>query len=1137
MKEHQKRLGIFSRLLLYFIFSSVSLAGYSQSGKLDQRISITINDGNFLDALAKIKKTYALDFAYQVDELKNINMRVPQTFTNEKLSVVLNRLTANSNLQFAEKNDIILITRPTKQPATFSQSALLLNAQVLDGKGNPVAEASVTNLGNNENTRTDEEGKFQLNLTTLPATIRITHVSFETTTLNIKQAGQQIFTLTEKSANMQDVVVTALGLSRDKKQLGYAAQDIKGEQLQTAKETNMLRTLQGKVAGLNMVNAPSGLANSTRVVLRGESSLNINKNEALIVVDGVPINNTVNGSSSGDVAVDFGTGASEINPDDIESITVLKGPNAAALYGSRAANGVLVIKTKTASKNKQLGISINSSTNVESVLRVPDFQNKYGGGTGVGLKYYSYGTGPDGTSTANSGHNWGVGFNGQEYVQFGSPLDTNGNRTRIPWKAHPDNVRDFYQNGLGLINGISLQKAGDIGDFRISYNNLRQTGILPNTELNRHTLNLNSGINIAPNLRLRSNINYVNANSDNLPGVGYAASSPTYTFIWFERNADINWFKNYWLPGQKDIKQDFYFTWADNPYMVMQEHLNTLNRNRIYGNIHLDYDIVKNLSLMVRTGIDYSGDIRVSRKPQSTVTALRGFHQREDYTYFEQNSDFLLRYNTELGTRIKMNLSAGGNNLQMNRYNNRVTARELVLPGVYNLGNAASRPETVENTSAKMVNSLYAMAEFDYQNSLFLQVTGRNDWSSTLPKGNNSYFYPSVSMSGVLTDLFGIRNNWLNYWKLRASYASVGNDTDPYNTRQYYDYSSLPGSVVNRPTLANAALKPEISSSFETGMEAKFLKNRIGIDFTYYNTTTRNQIIQVPLATSAGYTAKVLNAGKITNHGVELSVRLVPIEKKLRWEINLNGSANRSEVVSLYEGISNYVIASRGAISVEAREGGRMGDMYGIGHQRTETGEIIYRNGTPQRTTSPIKIGNYNPDYIVGVMNSFRFANFNLNILFDGKIGGTIYSLTHATGSEAGSLDNTLPGREEGLIGDGVKLDSDGKYVPNDVRVPAYTYYRDHLNRVNAETNSFDATYFKLRELSFGYSLPSNLLRKTPFKTLGINLVGRNLFLFTNVPHIDPETATFISSGIIPGYENAQLPSTRSFGVNLTASF
>lgn len=1133
MKGLQKKPWIYLRLLLCTSCCLFISTCFSQSGILDKRINLTITNNSLLKAINQIKQDHALNFAYQVEDLASVTITAPQTFKNEKLSAILTKLTSNSGLQFTERNNIVVITKAKAVHA----AAQLLNGQLIDVNGAAIPEASITNTENSETTRSDEDGRFQLQLRRLPATIRVTHVSFEPTNLTVTAAGTQTFTLTEKSASMEDVVVTALGISRAKKQLGYAAQEVKGEDLQTAKETNMLRTLQGKVAGLNMVNAPSGLANSTRVVLRGESSLNINKNEALIVVDGVPINNTVNGTNSGDVAVDFGTGASEINPDDIESITVLKGPNAAALYGSRAANGVLVIKTKTASRNKQLGISITSSTNVESVLRTPDFQNEYGGGTGVGLKYYSYGTGPDGPSTANSGHNWGVKFEGQEYVQFGSPLDANGNRTRIPWKAYPNNVRDFYQNGLGLINGISLQKAGDIGDFRISYNNLRQTGILPNTELNRHTLNINSGINITPKLKLRSNINYVNANSDNLPGVGYAASSPTYTVIWFERNADINWFNNYWMPGQKDIRQNFYFTWADNPYMVMQEHLNSLQRNRIYGNMHVDYDINSHLSLMVRTGIDYSGDIRVSRKPQSTVTALRGLHQREDYTYFEQNSDFLLRYHTNLGSNLKMNLSAGGNNLQQSRYSNRVTARELVLPGVYNLGNAASRPETVEMTTNKQVNSLYMMGELDFQNALFLQLTGRNDWSSTLPKGNNSYFYPSISVSGVLTELFPIQTNWLSYLKLRSSYASVGNDTDPYNTRQYYDYSTLPGSVVNRATIANADLKPEISSSFETGVEAKLLQNKIGVEFTYYNTNTKNQIIQVPLATSSGYGAKILNAGQIKNYGFELTLRVVPIERRFRWELTLNGSANRSQVVSLYEGISNYVIASRGAISVEAREGGRMGNMYGVGHLRTEDGDIIYRNGTPQRTTSPLKIGNYNPDYIAGVMNNFRYANFNLNILFDGKIGGTIYSLTHATGSEAGSLDNTLPGREDGLIGNGVMADADGKYIPNDVRVPAYTYYRDHLNRVNAETNSFDATYVKLRELALGYSFPAARLRKTPFKSVGINLVGRNLLLFTKVPHIDPETATFSNTGIIPGYENAQLPSTRSYGIQLHANF
>jgi TonB-linked SusC/RagA family outer membrane protein len=1028
---------------------------------------------------------------------------------------------------------------PLAKPAKDAGTGVIEGAVIDEESRQPVTGATVQVGKMAAITGTD--GSFSIKMAEGSYEMGITYVGYEKklrkdVVVSKGETTKTEFAIRQDKSQLGDVVVTALGITKEKKRLGYAVQEVKGDDINVAQGTNMLTALQGKVAGMNMTMASTGIANSVRVVLRGESSLNINKNQALVVVDGMPINNNAGTAASNDLPVDYGSGGAEINPDDIESISILKGPNAAALYGSRAASGVLVIKTKKGA-SKRLGISVNSSAVFDRVLKLPDFQNEYGGGTGVGLKYYSYGDGPDGPNTSNSGHNWGAPFQGQNFIQYGSPLDENGNRTKSPWVAHPDNVKDFYETGKAFNNSISVYKSGDIGNFRASYNNFNQTGIMPNTELHRHQFNVNTGINITSKVSFNANVNYINSYSDNLPVVGYGSGSPTYNFLWFERNADINWFKNYWVKGKEGIKQDYYFTWGDNPYMTMYEQLNGLKRNRVFGNAYVNYDIVKGLKLMVRTGIDYSGDIRISRRPIGSVVALTGLYRRQDYTYFERNSDFLLSYDGNSKGDFKWSASLGGNSLQINTYNNTTTANGLVIPNVYNLGNASSRPSIAETNTLKNVNSLYAVGDLGYKNLLFLQLTARNDWSSTLPAGNNSYFYPSASLSAVVSDIFKLKPTWLDFWKLRTSYASVGNDTDPYQIDPYYDYSTLPGSVTLPGTLPNATLKPEIITSFEVGTEFKLFRNRVGVDFTYYSSESKNQILRSPLAVSSGYSAKVMNAGKITNKGFELAVQFTPVRGAFNWDISFTGSANRSKVVELADGVNSYVMATAQNATIEARVGGRMGDIYGIGFLRNAEGKIIYKDGVPVFDSKTMKIGNYNPDFIAGIRNSLRYKGISLSVLFDGRFGGTIYSYSHSAGSEAGSLTNTLPGRVEGIVGDGVVQDADGKFSPNTTNVAAYTFYRGYYKRPNVESNSFDATFCKLREVIVGYSLPAKIIAHTPFQSLQLNLTGRNLLLFSDAPGFDPETAFVTGGTIVPGIENAQIPSTRSFGLDLKVTF
>lgn len=1124
---------------LTLVFISV----VSNGQQLNNKIIVNYKNASLKEVCTDLEQKSSFRFSYSEKNLKAYDKTITLKADNSSLQQILDNIFDNTPLQYTVKGNVIVVSANPSYDKNSTRAPGILKGKVTDKSTGELLSDVTIKIGST-NMVTNNEGYFETSLPQGKYILAVSSVGYTDTIIDgvdIKKDKpfETYISLSRGNSSLNEVVVTALGIKKEKKKLGYAVQEIKGDELNVAKGTNMLAGLQGKVAGLNMTQASTGIANSVRIVLRGESSLNINKNQALIVVDGMPINNSSGTAGSSDLPVDYGSGGAEINPNDIESISVLKGPNAAALYGSRAASGVLVIKTKKAGFSKRLGVTVNSNAVFDRVLKLPEFQNEYGGGTGVGLDYYSYGDGPDGPNTSNSGHNWGAPFEGQSFVQYGSPFDeSTGKRISTPWVAHPNNVKDFYETGKTFTNTVSVYKTGDIGSFRASYGNLNQTGILPNTELHRHQFNVNTTINVSSKLSFNANMNYINAYSDNLPVVGYGSGSPTYNFLWFERNADINWFKNYWVKGKEGIKQDYYFTWGDNPYMTMYEQLNGMKRNRIFGNVYLNYDITDKLSLMVRTGIDYSGDIRNSRRPIGSVVAINGLVRRQDYTYFERNSDFLLSYNNnKFLENFHWSASIGGNNLQINTYSNTVTANGILIPNVYNLGNASSRPAIVETNTLKSVNSVYAVGDIDYKNQLFLQLTARNDWSSTLPKPNNSYFYPSISLSAIASEIFNINRQWLNFWKLRASFASVGNDTDPYQTEAYYDYSTLPGTVTLPSTLPNADLKPEITTSYEAGTEFKIFNNRVGVDFSYYFTESRNQILRSPLAVSSGYAAQVMNAGKIQNRGFEVALSVQPVKGVFNWDITFTGSHNKSKVVELAEGVNSYIMATGQNATVEARVGGQMGDIYGVGFSRNEEGKIIYKDGVPVFSSTTLKIGNYNPDFIAGIRNGFQYKALSLSVLFDGRFGGTIYSYSHSAGAEAGSLTTTLPGRKEGIVGDGVVKNSDGSYSTNTVNVAAYTYYRGYYKRPNVEANSFDAGFIKLREVILAYNVPVKLIAGGPFQSVQVSITGRNLLLFAKAPGIDPETAFVSGSTILPGIESAQIPSTRSMGIDLKLNF
>jgi TonB-linked SusC/RagA family outer membrane protein len=989
---------------------------------------------------------------------------------------------------------------------------------------------------------------------------------------------------------LSEVVVTALGIEKQQRELGYVTQKISAENITQARETNVVNQLAGKIAGVTVVSSPAGVGASSRVTIRGERSLNINANQPLFVIDGMPINNNFVGSSGrSNQDADYGNGAGFVNPDDIESITVLKGANASALYGSRAANGVVVITTKSGKGTKGLGVSVNSNVTFESPLRLPDYQNVYGQGLGGEFNFVDGGGGglQDGVD-----ENWGPKMDGQLLVQHDSPTDRGfragdtripggpGNAQATPFSPHPDNVKDFFETGQTYSNNVALTGSNDLGDFRLSYTNLTQKGIVPNTDLNRNTFSFNGGYKLTKKFTARSNVSYIRSNSDNRPNLSYGTENIMYLLnCWYGRQIDTKGLRNYWQPGLEDRQQyNFNYNYHDNPYFNLYENTNGQKVDRIIGNITLNYQFTNWLSLQARTQVDYSDELRERRRAFSTQRYPFGSYRRETVKSMERNTDLLLQFNKNLSESISLNATLGGNQ-RVNTFDYLdISANQLTVPGVFSLNNARVPLEYGQNVSERKVNSIFGQAQVGFRNFLFLDLTARNDWASTLtlPNGvegnaDNSYFYPSASVSAVISDIVRLPQ-LISFAKLRAGIAQVGNDTDPYQFSQPYNPQTPWGTT---PTFSennqipNLNLKPEISTSQEYGVDLRFLNNRVGLDVTYYRNDSRNQIIFVPLAPETGYSKVVQNAGLIRNQGVEVMLNLVPFEAPgngFRWNIDLNFSRNRSEVKELADGIENYQLASR-YFSVEARVGERMGDMYGFGYQRVSNdpnskfydpsgqfvGQVVNENGRPVRTSSTIKLGNYNPDWLGGIYNTFTYKGFNLGFLFDVRYGGEVYSHTMVVGREGGQLKETLEGRANGydleVEGNGVYApgvvmtkNSDDTNIfhvngsqPTDRELSSREWHTAFtLGRSVLEGAIYDATFVKLRELKFGYTIPDKLMGKLPFRGVNLSLVGRNLLLWTDVPHIDPETSSVSGGTIIPGAESVAIPSTRSMGFNLS---
>ncbi|MGA9638884.1 SusC/RagA family TonB-linked outer membrane protein, partial [Flavobacterium sp.] len=1051
---------------------------------------------------------------------------------------VLAKISERSGFQFKTLNNTITVLKSTVQ--------IICKGKVVDKNGFSLPGATIMEKGTQNSTTTDFDGNFSLTLSNKNASLEVSYMGYITQTVAATLGTVQEIILQENVNALNEVVVTALGIKREEKKLGFSQVTIGKETLAQTMPNNWSSGLQGKVAGLNIISSGSGPLNSQQITLRGNNSLDAKGNNALIVVDGVPVNSemTTSGSSNSyigeDSPIDYGNGISDLNLEDIESVTVLKGPGATALYGSRAANGALIITTKSGTKSKGLGINYNSSVSFDVIQRWPDWQYKYGQGTGKsfdkqGNPYYSYIASADGANTGSTSSAWGPEFKDQSFFQYDPTLEGQSAQREL-WQPYSDNRKDFWRTGITTNNNISIQGGDDKGSMRLSLGHSKNEWIMPNTGYERITASINTNYQVSQHVKIGSVINYNNRTSDNLPSTGYNNGSIAYFMIFQNPNVDLNWYKPIWKQGQNQIQQIQPFSsFIDNPYLIAYEATNPLASNQIVGNIFSEIQLASHLKLMLRTSINTYFQEREQRRPYSINRYKKGFYETQDIWKQELNSDFLLSYDSNSSKKLSFSSSLGGNAMDYKYRRTDAFVDGLVVPDVYKIANGVNNAIVRPDDRNKKVNSLYGLVTVSFDNKVFLDLTGRNDWSSTLPIKNNSFFYPSANASFIISEIFNLPEA-LNYVKYRFSYAQVGNDTEPYKTSKYYEPNNFPSSASLSTELYNANFKPEITTSYETGIEGRFFNNRINLDATVYETNTKNQITSVPLDITTGYSNAILNSGEVRNRGIELTLGGKIIKNKnFGLTSTLTWSKNWNKLLSLADGINNeQVIGSGGTATLLAKVGGTTTAIYGYGFLRSPEGKIVYDKGLPVSPTDVQYIGDASPDWKAGLNNSFRYKNVTLNVTIDGQYGGIIYSQTHHKSMEQGKLTSTYMGREEGfIIGDGVVLNADGSYSPNTTKAITPDWYASYYRRANIESNSFDASFVKLREVSIQFDFSKRLVAKMGLTGLSLSVFGRNLAMLSDFPIYDPETAALNGDTILPGIEMGQMPSPATYGFNL----
>ncbi len=1047
---------------------------------------------------------------------------------------------------------------------------------VIDEEGTPLIGATILVEGTGNGVITDFNGNFSISEVDDESVLIISYTGM--TSVEVPVQERSVIDVTMSSTILEEVVVTALGIRREERSLGYSVGRVDGANLNRVAQENILNGIAGKVSGVT-INSTAGAGSSVSMVIRGANSLN-GDNQPLFVIDGVPIANTLNnvGQVGRDNRVDFGNAISDINPDDIESISILKGPSAAALYGSRAGNGVVLITTKSAGKNKGLRVSINSNTVFDNPAVYLDFHDNYA--TGVRPYTPDNNPYPGGQLLIEEGSAAGIGpklDQGYSAIQWNSPLDDNGNPIPLPLTSHPNNVQDFVQTGIASTNNLSISNTSDLLSYRFSYTNMSSRGLIPNSDLYRNGINFSSTANVTKNLKLSTNVNVGRTHSNNRPA-GNRGSNPLEWAYKVQSHIDINELKDYWVEGQEGIQQksqapgDY-----NNPWFLANEAINSFARDRVFGNLIGEWQITPKLSLMARYALDRFNEERETKIANSYTREGNGVYGLVNIERTEQNTDFLLTYTTDVGD-FGLSVSGGGNILNQKGGSIRNATKQrgsgLIIPGLYTLANIA--PNNLDYRSyeyEKAIYSAYGLLNLEYKDIIYLDLTARNDWSSTLPEENRSYFYPSAALSVLVSNMIDAPN--LDMLKLRAGWAQVGNDTDPYSLTPTLGNAGAWDGVtrLTKPSgLLTPDLKPEIATSFEIGADLSLLNDRLRFEGTYYTTDNENQVLGLTLPVSSGYTSKTINAGLVSSQGWEFMVGGSPIRTQdFVWDINFNIYRNRTKIEELSDGIDRFVMWTDAKGGAWTYVGEEIGDIYDaelvtvtdpnseyFGYPLLDQ-EGSWQDIDDQETKN--KIGNFNPDFILGAQTSISWRSFTLNMTFDWRKGGQFVSQTYRYSEsdlqtqrwldqlivyegDRANLPQWLkdnadeyitdginivggPGPEYGgqplefgvVVDDGVfnpgviaEYDADGNitgYIENlggpDTK---YIPYAGNYPWSFTSASTFDADFIKLREISLGYILPSSFVSRLGIQNANVAVYSRNIMLWTKAGiGIDPESA------------------------------
>ncbi|MBC9932001.1 SusC/RagA family TonB-linked outer membrane protein [Chitinophaga qingshengii] len=1019
------------------------------------------------------------------------------------------------------------------------QTQLTVKGTVTDARDNtPLPGAVISVKGKTKGVNTNGSGQYMLTGIEPNDILRFSLVGYKPQEIAVNGQTQISVALQQDVAGLNEVVVTALGIQKEKKSLGYAVQSVKGESMTQAREPNLVGSLTGRVAGLVIRNS-TDMFRDAAIQLRGQ--------KPLIVIDGIP-----------DQTADMW----KVNPDDVESINVLKGTSASALYGSIGQFGALMITTKRG-KGRDLAVDFNSSTMFQpSFIRIPDVQTTYGNGN---KGKYAYVDG-SGSGTEGSGWIWGPKLDQKdpstpsgywETPQYNSPIDPNtGKPVPLPWVSRGrNNVHNFFRTGIISTNSLSITKSSDKGNFRASASHIYQLGVVPNTQLNNSSFSIAGNYNLTDRLNVDARITYNRQYSDNYPTVGYGPTNYLYNLVlWTGSDVDIRDLRNYWEPKKENLQQRNYNTsWYNNPYFQAYELLTGYYKNNTFGSMTLDYKLNHDFSVKLRTGINAFGLSEDTKEPASYIgysSKSRGNYTVSSRNYFDIVTDLIGRYEHTFSKNFSIHAEVGGSNYYRNDKTQQSWTDGLSVPGLYNLSNSANPIQGENSLEERRTASVYGFVDMEFMHAFYISLTGRNDKISTLPISNNSFFYPSIAGSVVVSELLKMPR-WVSYLKARGSWSQVSSGILPTVAKDY-SYSHLPTynkgdkwngvpSLTFDKTLPSSNIRPQTTDAWEAGIETKLFDNRLGVDVTYYRARDYNNIVKIPVAGSSGYEYYLVNGNAFVRTGWEFMLTGTPIRNtNFRWDVMVN--------FSQYKRILKEIYGDAAELD-RIKPGERMDRIFDDVYERDPAGNVVYEsNGFPKNDPFKRFIGNSSPDWTYGMENTVRYKQFSLRFLVDGRIGGLMYSTTNAKmwwgGTHPGTVNpfrddanagkNTYVGPGVIVSSGGIQYDADGnvisddrKFAPNTKAVNYIDYMINTSNRANTNNNYYSQTFLKLREVNFTWQLPGKWMKQTFIRDASVSLVGRNLLLFSKLPNVDPDS----------GKDDLQTPSSRSMGFNLNLKF